>query len=248
MDKKPIAFVTNISDEYRYSMGADKLIRSAKYFHPDIPFHVLGTEEVDALGMPKEILMPFVMNKFIDEYDMVVRLDADSMITGPLTEIIEAKDYELIGVRNNNDYGKAGKDNSITQFNVGVNEYLNAGLVATTSKAFLENWMDVCLSLGLHLPFGEQTVLNGIKRKYNTLIVDGIDKECHYGVSCLYGDGSEEETHWDSWKDIYPAGDDLYLKGKKVKVLHHAGGFMPNKLGFYMFNKQTLKRLTEIIS
>lgn len=248
-EKKPVAFCTNISDPYYHSMGADKLIKSAKYFHPDIPFCIYTSEDVAAMDLPPEILMPFIMNKLIDEYEMVIRFDADSMLTGPVTEILEATDYDFVGVRNNNDYGKAGKDKPITQFNVGVNDYLNAGLLATTSKTFLADWMDACLSFGLMLPFGEQTVLNGIKRKYKTLIVDSIESNCHYGVSCLYGkDESDEATHWDSWKDIYEINGGLYLKNKVVKVIHHAGGFKEDKLGFYMFNDSARRRLVEIIS
>lgn len=246
-DKQPVAFCTNISDEYFHSMGAAKLVASATYFHPGIPFFIYGTKEVEALGQPHGSLMPFIMNQLIDEYQLVVRFDADSMIVGELDELlIAATDYEVIGVRNNNDYGKAGIDDPIAQKGAGTDHYLNAGLVATTSKAFLQEWMNLNVMFADMLPFAEQTVLNSLAQKYTTLIVDAPGTEVYYGVSGLYGNGEENQSHWDSWKDIHVVKGDLYLGAKKVKVLHHAGGFSPNKLGFYMFNDQTRKRLVEI--
>jgi len=242
--KEKIVFCCNVNDEYYHSMGAAKLVASARYFHPDIPFVVFGTEEMNNRNVPLEIMMPFIMRDLINRYEKVVRFDADSMIVGPLDELINAEGYDIIGVRNNNDYDRAGKDSPITQFNVSVSDYMNAGLVATTSEAFLAEWMDVNLSVGTLLPFVEQTVLNGIRRKYKTLILDPKESDVYYGVSCLFG----EDTHWDSWKHIHVVNKDLYLNGKKVKVLHHGGGFNPNKLGFYMFNKETRKRLIEITS
>ena len=242
--KKPVAFCTNISDPYYHSYGVDKLVKSAKYFHPGIPFYVFGTEDVEKTGIPYQIVQPFIMHKLIDDYEMVVRFDADSMLTGPIEEILNHEGYELICVRNNNDYDRAGKDDPIAQFNVSIHDYVNSGLVATTSKAFIEEWMDINLSVGTMLPFKEQSTLNGIKRKYKTLIVDPKESEVYYGVSGLFG----EEGHWDSWRHINTIDGILYLNGKKVKVLHHAGGFSENKLGFYMFNDQTRKRLIEITS
>lgn len=242
-DKKPVAFCTNISDEYYHSMGGSNLEKSAKYFHPDIPFFTYKSAAVKELGIPHGLVMPFILNKLIDEYDMVVRFDADSLIVGPLDELLAATKYEVIGVRNNNDFEKAGKDNPIAQFNVSTFDYLNAGLVATTSKAFVEEWMRVNLAVGIMLPFVEQTVLNGIVKNYKTLIVDGLEKDIYYGVSCLHGG----ITHWDSWKDIVVEDGALKLRRKTIKVLHHAGGFMPHKLGLYMFSDEARVRIEEII-
>lgn len=241
-----VAFCTNISDEYYHSMGADKLIKSAKYFHPEIPFFCYGTTDVERIGVGLPIIMPFIINELIRRYDAVVRFDADSIITGPLTELLEALEkYEVVGVRNNNDFHKAGMDEPLGQPGAGTEHYMNAGLVGTTSKAFIEEWMSVNKMFGTMLPFGEQSVLNGIAQKYKTFIVDHFDSGVYYGVGGLYG----EDTHWDSWKDIsvgWQADNPLFLKDKQIKVLHHGGGFHENKLGFYMFNEQTRKRLIEI--
>lgn len=227
-------------------MGAAKLVASAKYFHPDIPMFVLGSEEMEGFNIKAvESLHPFVINKFIDEYEKVVYLDADSMIVGKLDELLAAIDaYDVIGVRNNNDYDLAGIGNPITQDGLSVQEYLNAGLVATRNKLFVEEWMKDYKTYGRLLPFGAQSVLNNIYKNYNHFILDAKESNVFYGISALAG----TETHWDSWKQISIVNGELILLDKKVKVLHHAGGFKTDKLGFYMFNKETRERLIEITS
>lgn len=241
-----IAFCTNISEEYYHSMGCDKLVKSAKYFHPDIPFHLLDTQGLMAkYDAPMGILMAYALHDVFGQYDAVIRFDADSILVGKLDELIEALEdgFDIIGVRNNNDYNKAGKDNPIVQPGAGTEHYLNAGLVATTSRDFVAEWISDCRKYASMLPFGEQTVLNALSPKYKTFIVDQAHARCYYGISALSG----EDTHWDSWKNIWVSNKgELFLSHKEVKVLHHGGGSFKDKLGFYMFNKETRQRLIEI--
>ncbi|MBP8976136.1 MAG: hypothetical protein KBG83_05400 [Bacteroidetes bacterium] len=254
MTDKKIAFCSYVSDEYFHSFGTDKLIASAKYFYPDIPFFVYGTEEIKKIGLPVESLHPFIINKLIAEYDIVVYLDADSIITGNIDEVFEElESCDVVCVRNNNDFGKAGCEDAISQNNRDINIYVNAGFVATNNKDFVAEWMHENRRFAELAPFGSQSVLNTIIDNYNWVLIDGIDKPVYYGVSCLHG----ETSHWESWKNITVIEEDgfnnYYLKGelmiigKRVKVLHHAGGFRPDKLGLYMFNDETRKRLIEII-
>jgi hypothetical protein len=249
-NKKPICFVTNCSDSHYHSLGCDKLVKSAKYFYPEIPFFVLGTNEVNKLGGLDSFTMAKVMHQFIDEYQWVVRFDADSMITGPLDELFDAinsNQYDIIGVRNNNDYAKAGANEPITQKGIDTFEYLNAGFVATNSKAFIEGWMDCNAMFGHMCPFVEQSTLNSLSQKFKTLILDRKENPVFYGVAGLYGNGDENQTHWDSWREIIVAHGEFYLDGKKVKVIHHAGGSNDYKLGFHLFSDQARRRLIEII-
>lgn len=242
---KTIAFCTYVSDEYYHSFGADKLIASAKYFYPEIPFFIYGTEEIKKIGLPVESLHPFMMNKLKSQFDIVVYLDADSIITGTLNELFTAlEEYEVVCVRNNNDYGKAGCEGAISQQNRDINIYVNAGLVATTSQDFISDWMHNNRLFAELVPFGSQSVLNTIIDKYHWAIVDPMGAGVYYGVSSLSG----VETHWESWKDISLIESKyLMLSGNCIKVLHHAGGFKPDKLGLYLFNDEVRKRLIEII-
>ncbi len=246
-------FVTHVSDDWYESVGASKLVASAKYFHPEIPFYVFGTKEIEELfkihpNVNWNTLQPFTTIHGLNEFDMVVHFDADSMIVGKLDELLDEDNYayDVIGVRNNNDYNQAGKDNPITQDFISIQNYLNAGLVACTSKEFLKTWCEFNIEFGNSQPFQEQSVLNYLCDRPNTLvkILDPMYSNVHYGISGLFG----TETHWDSWREIsLNENKELILRNKTVKVLHHAGGHNQNKLDFNMFSQEVKERLNEII-
>lgn len=244
-----VAFCTHVSDNWYYSVGAHKLVKSAQYFHPEIDFYCFGDKQLNELfsihpNVNWNTVHPFVSHQLIDDYDMVVHFDADSMIVGSLDELLteDNLNYNIIGVRNNNDFNKAGKDNPITNPNQDPQKYLNAGLVAVTNKATLEDWIHKNIEYGNQMPFQEQTVLNHITENWSTKILDPAHADVYYGISNLYGDN----THWDSWKLISIVEEDLMLNQKKVKVLHHGGGHGATKLDFGLFNEQVSNRLIEI--
>jgi hypothetical protein len=251
-------FVTHVSDDWYDSVGASKLVASARYFHPEIPFFVYGTQEINQLfqihpNVNWNTLQPFTtLPAFENEegivFDMVVHFDADSMIVGKLDELLSEDNlkYDVIGVRNNNDFDKAGKDGAITQERIPIQEYINAGLVGCTSKKFLQTWTIKNISEGNNQPFQEQSVLNSIIGEYNykLKILDPKESNVHYGISGLFG----TNTHWDSWKEISLNGNkELILRNKFVKVLHHVGGHQKNKLDFNIFSQEVAERLYEII-
>lgn len=250
--KKPICFVTNVYDHQYYSLGAYYLERSAKYFHPEIPFFVLGTKWIDEVGGGLAgTWIPQTLEKFIDEYQWVVRIDADCIITGRLEELlarIAVGESDILGVRNNNDYGKAGIDDALVQASVEPHRYLNAGLIATQSKGFIARWKQDNELYAPLLPFSEQSVLNALQRVFPIEIIDTASCGYYYGTSGLWGNGGEDQSHWDSWRqiEVNEAGD-LMLRGGKVKILHHAGGKKEYKLGLHMFSEAARKRLVEII-
>jgi hypothetical protein len=163
-----------------------------------------------------------------------------------MDELFAALDdsYSVVCVRNNNDFGKAGIGEPLSQPGHCVNPYVNAGLVAAKHHGFMSDWFFNTWSFSQILPFGSQTVLNGVLGGYLVKILDPIEAPVYYGVSALSG----TETHWDSWKEITVVDGDLMLNNKKVKVLHHGGGFKAEKLGFEMFSEEVRKRLEEIIA
>ncbi len=231
-------FVTFITEQHYHSMGCNKLVKSLKYFHPDIPIQVVYADDQSVL----ESQHPIVVNKFIKDYDRVVWIDADSIICAPLTELLEATNFDVVGVRNNNDFGKAGASDPIIQLGSTIQNYMNAGLISVMSKAFAEDWLELTLLMGGIQPFGAQSVLNAIKYQFKTKIIDPIDAPYYYGVSGLFG----INDHWDSWKEITVTDGKLYANDKQIKVLHQAGGFKPDKLGYWMFSKAARERLIEI--
>jgi lipopolysaccharide biosynthesis glycosyltransferase len=244
-----VAFCTHVSDDWYYSVGAHKLSQSLKYFHPEIDFYCFGDTQLTELfeihpNVNWNTVHPFVSYQLIDLYDMVVHFDADSMIVGKLDELLDPinLNYDIIGVRNNNDFNRAGKDNPITNPGLDPQKYLNAGLVAVTSKEFVERWMHSNVEFGNNMPFQEQTVLNMLASNWKTRIIDTVDSDVYYGISNLYGN----HTHWDSWKDIQLINHELHLNNKQVKVLHHGGGHGAIKLDFNLFSEQVKQHLNKI--
>lgn len=244
-----VAFCTHVSDNWYYSVGAHKLVKSAQYFHPEIDFYCFGDKQLNELfsihpNVNWNTVHPFVSYQLIDQYDMVVHFDADSMIVGKLNELLDKSnlEFDIIGVRNNNDFDKAGKDNPITNLDLDIQKYLNAGLVAVTNKQFVEQWMMNNIEFGNQMPFQEQTVLNLMASNWKTKIIDTRESDVYYGISNLYGNN----THWDSWMDIQLIKNELILNNKKVKVLHHGGGHGAIKLDFNLFNNEVKQHLNQI--
>lgn len=239
-------FCTYVSDHLYEKYGTDKLIKSAKYFYPEIPFMVKGDEWINntaKYNVPVESMQPFLIQEMLLDYKGVVYFDADSMITGRMDELFRLLDFPgIVCVRNNNDFGKSGIDDPLLVEGRPVTAYYNAGLVASSNEKFADEWCLLTTHFAKMLPFGSQTVLNGLVSWHIISVVDGIEEPEYYGVSALSGTTS----HWDSWKQITVENSELILNGKKVKVLHHAGGALPEKLNFDLFSEEVRKRLEEI--
>ena len=247
---KKIAVVCWVTDDYVDYIGLNEIRNSFKYFHPDVDFIVFDSVMTDMAKEQDPWLNPVWMKPpcafpFVDDYDMVVQIDGDCVITGPLTELFES-DEDIIGVRNNNSLDKASSGNGITiqhlePFGDGsmipIQGFINAGLVAANNKEFWEDWHDVNKQSAkikaevnpyAHGIGDEQDTLNQIfhSGEYTTKIVDARGTGVSYGLSNTWG----TVTHWDSWKDLYVEDDCLCLDDPadgakmKVKVLHQAGG------------------------
>lgn len=260
MDLK-VVFCTHAGDELYDIIGTGKLINSAKYFHPDIPFVNFGTKEINKCfsdhGVDWKTIHPFISYPLLEQYDLVVHFDADCMITAPLTEILEG-DYDVAGVRNNDDYGvRKGK--------MGIHDHhwLNAGCVACRSKEFYSEWCSLNKSMARHVPDEEQGILNHLfwKGKYKNKLLDPKDKMVYYGLSNVYSTydnkipmpdwikKSYNMNHWESWKNIREINNQLILDNKVVKILHQAGGFNTynsKKLTWEMFDPSIIPFLTKI--
>jgi len=233
---KKVAFCTHVSDDWYIPGGAEKLIQSAKHFHPEIPFYVFKSDVINELFKSDPSITWFTINphisiKLADEYELVIHIDADSIIVDTLDELING-DFEVAGVRNNNDRGVAGAQNHpclVQQKNgyiepvVDALNYVNAGLIASRNKKFWQDWIDGNKKGATLYHQYEQDVLNKLisTNRYNFKLLDPINAPLYYGLASQYGDNG---IHWKSWSNIKLLNDKLYLDGKKIKVLHQAGG------------------------
>lgn len=247
---KDIVICTHVSDHLYNSIGAHKLVKSIQFFHPELDLIVFGDETLNkVMSEDSRInwnnIHPIVSYMLADRYKTVIHMDADSMLVDRIDELLEnVSRYDVIGVRNTNDYHKAGKDNPISCENVHYTKYINAGLVAVSNKLFYEDWIDLNFKLANHLPFGENDTLNMLfhSEKYSSYIVDDFGTDLYYGLSNVWG----EKNHWESWKQIYLDNAKLKLNKKKVKVLHQAGGTMSTKLDFNQFTDSVRNYLEKI--
>ena len=260
---KKVAISTWCTDDYVDLIGLDKLHNSIKHFHPEIDHVIVDSK------MTKEIEkeIPWMKNIWMmapsclplaNDYDMVIHLDGDAVVTGPLDEMINST-AEIIGVRNNNSLNQAGAHGGITirhmapfgdGSDIPLQGFINAGMIAAQGKDFWEDWHDVnsqvadVTNKGYYNPgWGDENdTLNQIfhSDKYNSEVIDPIGSGVSYGLSNVWGTGN---NHWESWSQIYVKDDRLYLNDMIkegwnmvqgdpmcIKVLHQAGGSIAAEL------------------
>ena len=248
---KKIAISTWCTDDYVDLLGLDKLQNSIKYFHPDVDHVIIDSKMTDIINQVFPWMKPIWMmaptcSPLAKDYDMVVHLDADAVVVGPMDELFES-DADIIGVRNNNSLDQAGAHGGITiphhpPCGDGspnpLQGFINAGLVAANNSQFWEDWHDVNSQVAATKGYGwgdENDTLNHIFHcdKYNSEVIDPIGSGVSYGLSNIWGTG---DNHWESWSQIYVKDDRLYLDDPKtgepmcIKVLHQAGGSIAAEL------------------
>lgn len=216
---KKVCF-TIVDDRYYYPIGTHIFINSFKKFHSDIDLVIFRQDMIDKIFKEKNInfyqAKPTFAKLLTDEYDLVVNMDADHVVTGRLTEIFDNVDYEIGAPWNFNDYENASFGN-ITE-----DMYLQAGIVASISKKFWNIWEEENKE-AMDYKRKENDILNIVV--YNTL--PDIDlkifdkKKDYYGCKSL---GREPE--------FYIENDKLMCRGEQILAYHFARGGVFPKLDF----------------
>lgn len=174
-------------------------------------------------------------------------MDADSFCIGSLDKVIESN-KELIGVRNNNFFGKAGSAQPCVSLfyqpygegHISIENFVNAGFVASNDKEFWYEWRDFNKYVAEksdgrvfnYQPWpmirNEQDTWNHIfhaKDKYTSEIIDQEGSGVTYGIINQWG----EKDHCESWKELYVKDDSIYIdhpttdQPLRTSVLHAAG-------------------------
>ncbi len=266
MEQKISAFCTLATGEYYDKGGTANLVKSAKKFHPDVPFYVFSEPEIGEIlsqktlleqavsSLPLDIKPPYrqlemgylhcLLGKALSKtYDLVIYIDCDSLITAPLAEVFE-EDYEVAGVRNMADNGRSGCFTVSLDGTLDPLKYINGGFTASRSKEFWDCWIALNLKVS-NPPFAEQYTLNYLFHSglFKTLLLDPPESKVYYGTASTYG----EQTHWDSWQRIVVEDGLLKLDGKTVKILHEAGGPQLPKMDLGLFTPQISQWIKENI-
>lgn len=256
---KKIAISTWCTDDYQEFLRPDHLKKLVNHFHPEIDFYVVGSEQTKEIKEENpwlskdnvrfsDWMMVVTCLPLVEDYDMVIHIDADSFCIGSLDRVINST-AELIGVRNNNFFGKAGAAQPcISPFYepygdggmIGVQEFLNAGFIASNDKQFWYEWRDFNKFVAeqsdgktfTYRPWplirNEQDTWNHIfhaKNKYTSEIVDSEGSGVTYGIVNQWG----EKDHCESWKNLYIKDNSVYIdhpitgEPLRTSILHAAG-------------------------
>ena len=255
---KKIAVSTWCTDDYAVYLRPDRLEKCINHFHPEIDFHVFGTKDTENvtkehpwLGADNvkfsDWMMVATCLPLVEDYDMVIHMDADCFCLGSLDRVIES-DAELIGVRNNNFFGKAGSAQPcVSPFyepygsgQIGVNDFINAGFVASNDKQFWYEWRDFNKFVAEQsnaknfdykpwpLIRNEQDTWNHIfhaENKYTSEIVDQEGSGVTYGIINQWG----IKDHCESWENLYIKDESVYIdhpttgEALRTSILHAAG-------------------------
>jgi hypothetical protein len=250
MPKEPVCFSTWYVNPVH---DKNQMIRSLRYFHPDIPVEVYGIKDVERLITRDSRLNGYwvfaeIGKELSKKYERVIHLDCDIIVTGKLDELINME-ANIIAPRNNNDYGLSGGNRPIITDGVEVQEYVNAGTHVITRPEIWDKWIELNDAHGYQSAYFEQDTLNKLMKLCNGVVIDPIEKPYYYGLATSWVTG--EGYPYSSWKmiDLNEKGE-LILNGKKVYMLHRAGGgqgagvdfkFLPN-----LFKREVWERLMEI--
>lgn len=132
---------TCVDDRLYYPEGTHLMVNSFKRFHPDVDLIVFRQDTVDKLFKEKNInwyqAKPFFAQLLEDKYDLVVNCDADHIFLDRMTEVFDKVDYDIGLPWNFNDYENASFENITEEM------YLQAGMVASTSKKFWATWREM---------------------------------------------------------------------------------------------------------
>lgn len=194
-------FFTILQSGYKNCVQYDLFEQSFKHFHPDVPLFVVGDEDIKKLcaktpGLDMYKIKASAASLFYNDYDLVVNIDADHFIFGRMEEIL-AGDFDVAAPSNFNLYENVHLTiesyNGVTYNIVPQLQYIQAGLIASTSKDFWKTYEKASLQHANHMMCRDNDVLNMVLQfgNYNFKLLDGdyhpmsADRKCFYGCSSL---------------------------------------------------------------
>lgn len=272
-DKKPIVLFTVATKSHmKYAIP---FIKSFRKFH-DLPI-ILYTDETDENLLPKVDNItfvdvtpyladpqffyrqkPIIMEKLLDEYELVIGMDCDQLILGDMSYIWETKDYDVATVLNANRFDpQFYTPVELSRIGIFPIEYFNCGLVALRSKAFAHIWNVNCFTPQFdRMQYKEQDILNVMCYfgNWNVRCLDLPDtkaKTQNHGFWGLIGKGEWRTAFVRDGEVIIPKGEGdtpFPPEEKAVKVVHMGGGkdALKDNWGAF-FSPVVMDRINEII-
>jgi hypothetical protein len=235
MKKKKVCFFTIVSDDEANQRYLKMVANSLKKYHPDIP-HIIKPFD----NLHNFRIYALHGKELAKEYELVINIDNDSIVTGSLDHIINDDSYDLGGVLNNNLI-----DPRLQMWDTPNEFYINAGFIAVRGQR-IWNWWDK-LNHSIHwekYKFREQDMLNIIFH-YGDLRTKIFD----------HSDNWHGLIHKGQWKHFVMRGDEMILpktegvcdKDKTIKVIHWAGGQVPKMNYWVHFPKPVAERIDWLV-
>ena len=200
---------------------------------------------------------PVIAEQYMDDYELVLGIDSDSIITGNLNYVFETKDYDVGTVINWNrvDPQMFGFV-EIMRLGISPPDYYNCGFVAMRSKKFVHHWKVLCFSPEFNnMQYKEQDLLNVLTHFGN------------YNVRCF--DSGDGVVKMSAWWGLIAKGELIRaeLKGNEIvipkglgdtpfppaemtlKVIHVGGGNTPNKLNYrpWFKDEKIIERINYLV-
>lgn len=173
---------------------------------------------------------PILARELLKEYEIAIKLDADQIICGDISEIWNETDYFDVGVVLN--------DPSYPINLWDITPYYNNGLVVLKSPEFVEHWYKLCFGPHfLNYQFREQDLLNILCSDYHNYKVKWLEQKDFYG--------EQAKPYWPLAKLI---GNKIVVDNHEIKVIHFGGGNIPNKGNYRIrFSPEVCQRIDELI-
>ncbi len=242
MIKKPLCIFTTGLDAQN-EQYAKKMLNSLYKTNPDIKkkADVKFFKQQDAIqrgftfinDLKMAYMTPIFMKDLLQEYECVVRLDADMIITGDISSCWEG-DFDVAVVQNANpreiQTQQAMMGKVVQVWDINAMDYVNCGFVVAKSEEFVDHWLKLCTPERRNVyQFYEQDFLN-ILVYYGNYKVKFLDRQPNNKwwnlISKQYGSQFELRDG----KLILPdkSGDDREpwpIDGdKEIVCYHYAGG------------------------
>ena len=249
---KKVVFIPADKNNIQY---AQTCINSLRKFHTEeeLPVVIIDEEKVKQLGDPNfwYRATPIIGKALLKDYDLVIKLDADTLVVGDLSHVWKNEDWDIAVVKNSNP--REDKKYPVRLLDIYPLSYANCGFVVMKSKPFVEQWLKLCMSNHFqNFQYREQDLLNILifyfsepfGGPYKVRFLDDSNK--WHG---LVWKGYEPQVKLKDNKlvleknAIWPKDED-----KELVAWHVAGGNQPNKMNYRLhFKDDVCKRLDELV-
>lgn len=233
----------------------EKFKNSLRKWHPEgeVDLLLVTETEIAKFNDPKFFYRakPLLASQLLGQYEVIIGMDCDQVVCGDISTLWADSELDVLCVHNSNP--KEAKSYPVQVWDIGVNEYLNAGLVVMRSEKFIKHWAGLCMSPRFDkYQMGEQDLLN-IMVYYGDYKVGPLDSgDGFWGLSSK-GYWPNIELRADPLsklqkKLVLPRGGDWPQdKEKTIKVIHWAGGNVPGKMNFKLnFQEDVAEWLEEL--